>query len=116
MADTESLSDEIQDASEPSWELTGFVRPYFKVIHRAEAQPEDQLELGMGGTRVGLVFSGNAWERWDFKTNLQVGGDTIPAVTSISTVDLDNNGSVDADFCGKRAILQRFSRSPRKCN
>ena len=29
---------------------------------------------------------------------------------------ISNDGSIDADFCGKRAILQHFSRPTRKCN
>lgn len=75
--------------------LSGFVSPSFGVVVRGAAAPEDALELGMTGSRAGLSVQGDVADRWSYRVYLRVGADTFSAVTSVRTVDEDNDGRVD---------------------
>ena len=76
-------------------EINGFVSPQFTGTVRPDAVPEDRLTAGLSATRAGITFRGEPDDRWAFKTYLLVGGDTFDAVTRVSAVDTDNDGSVD---------------------
>jgi len=77
-------------------QISGFVSPQFTGVVRPDAVPEDRLIMGLQNSVAGVTFQGEPDERWAFKTYLLfAAADTFPAVTGVSAVDTDNDGSVD---------------------
>ncbi len=91
-------------------ELSGFVNPGFSVQVRDAAVPEDQLDIGITGSRAGLVARGEPVEAFSYKVYLLLKADTFPAVTSVRTVDVDNDGKVDGVDTATREAMGNIVR------
>ena len=76
-------------------EITGWVSPQWGAIYRPQARPEDQFEYGMQMARVGFHFSGEPLENWSYVAYTVLGVDRIDAVTGVTPVDTDNDGTTD---------------------
>ena len=86
--------------AEPSamMQIHGYVSPEFRAVFRPDARPIDQRRIGMDKSKAGLIFDGQVAPPWSFRIHFVMGGDTFPAITSASPVDVDNNGTTDAIY------------------
>ncbi len=91
-------------------DLSGFVNPGFSVQVRNAAVPEDQLAIGINGSRAGLVAQGEPVEAFSYRVYLLLRADTFPAVTSVRTVDVDNDGKVDGVDTATREAMGNIVR------
>ena len=93
-----------------STDVNGYIRPAFQATFRPTGVPEDQQNVGMTGSLAGLIFEGSPAKHWSFRTHMRVGADAIGVLTSVSTVDTDNDGSVDGVVASRSAAIGQILR------
>jgi hypothetical protein len=91
-------------------EIEGYVRPALTGVYRPTAVPADQSELKMDSSQAGLIFAGSPAEQWSFRTHLRVGAEGIDAITGVSAVDTDNDGTVDGVVTSRSEAMGQFVR------
>ena len=88
-------------ATKPEWfrskylTISGYVQPQYTYRVRENARPRDQREFGAGATRAGIIFSGEPINRWTYTVHLVIGAQIVNAITGVSPVDRDGDGSID---------------------
>lgn len=96
--------------AEPPVQLEGFVKPVFSTVVRNASLPEDRLQVGLSGSRAGIVIRGAPLPAWKYRVFFVVGGNTVTALTAASTVDRDNDGVVDGLQTTARSVLSDLVR------
>ena len=78
-----------------AFRLQGFVKPVFSALVRTASLPADQLDIGLTGSRAGIIMDGRPFPAWKYRVFFVVGGSTFAALTQARAVDSDNDGVVD---------------------
>ena len=91
-------------------DVSAWVRPSAEVVVRPDAIPEDQLQFGTSAANAGLIVEGDASETVSGRVYLQLSRDLVDAVTSVSTVDADNNGTIDGVATSTRQVASSLVR------
>lgn len=93
-----------------SADIDAWVRPSAEAVVRPDAIPEDQLQVGTSAANAGLVVTGDASETVSGTVYLLLSRDVVEAVTAVSAVDQDNNGSIDGVATSTRSVASSLVR------
>lgn len=91
-------------------DVQAWVRPSAELVVRPDAIPEDQLQVGTSAANAGLIVDGDASDTVEARIYLLLSRDLVDAVTAVSAVDQDNNGTIDGVATSTRSVASSLVR------